>query len=86
MPSAFHPPRGMLEFWVDPQSPHHNPVFNLPGTRYLLFCAGGWRSALAALTTQPMGVENVVHLDGGVGDGKQAGEPVAQRPAGRPAG
>lgn len=61
MPSAFHPPRGMLEFWVDPQSPHHNPVFNLPGTRYLLFCAGGWRSALVALTTQPMGVENVVH-------------------------
>jgi rhodanese-related sulfurtransferase len=51
-----------------------------------LFCAGGWRSALAALTMQQMGVENVVHLDGGVGDCKQAGEPVAQRPAGRPAG
>ena len=45
IPGAFHAPRGMLEFWVDPASPYHKPVFSEPGKRYVLFCAAGWRSA-----------------------------------------
>ena len=48
IPGAFHAPRGMLEFWVDPESPYHKPVFNRPGTRYVLFCAAGWRSETGA--------------------------------------
>ena len=86
IPGAIHAPRGMLEFWVDTESPYHKPVFAQPGARYLLFCAGGWRSALAALTMQQMGVENVAHLHGGFGAWKDAGAPVVDQPAPRAAG
>ena len=48
LPDAVSAPRGMLEFWVDPALPYHKPVFNQLDKRYVLFCAGGWRSALAA--------------------------------------
>ena len=54
IPGSVHAPRGMLEFWVDPASPYHKPALNQPGTQYVLFCAGGWRSALAARTMQEM--------------------------------
>mgnify|MGYP000188237110 CR=1 FL=1 len=57
IPGAFHAPRGMLEFWVDPASPYHKKVFSEPGKRYVLFCAAGWRSALATVTMLEMGVE-----------------------------
>ncbi|WP_088285480.1 rhodanese-like domain-containing protein [Ideonella sp. A 288] len=80
LPGAFHAPRGMLEFWVDPQSPYHKPVFNRPGTRYVLFCAGGWRSALAALTLQQMGLQGVSHVGGGFSAWKAAGAPVGSLP------
>ena len=79
IPGAFHAPRGMLEFWVDPESPYHKPVFHQPGKRYVLFCAGGWRSALSAQTLQDMGLPEVGHIDGGFRAWKQAGAPVAQR-------
>ena len=79
IPGAFHAPRGMLEFWVDPDSPYHKPVFHQPGKRYVLFCAGGWRSALSAQTLQDMGLPEVGHIDGGFSAWKQAGAPVAQR-------
>ena len=49
IPGAFHCPRGMLEFWIDPQSPYHKPVFG-EDKRFVFFCAGGMRSALAAAT------------------------------------
>jgi rhodanese-related sulfurtransferase len=84
IPGAFHAPRGMLEFWVDPESPYHKPVFNQPGTQYVLFCGGGWRSALAARTMQEMGIDQVSHIDGGFGAWKAAGAPVADK-AERPA-
>lgn len=84
IPGAIHAPRGMLEFWVDPASPYHKPVFNQPGKHYLLFCAGGWRSALAARTLVEMGLPSVSHLHGGFTAWKAAGAPVAQR-APRPA-
>ena len=65
LPGAFCAPRGMLEFWVDPASPYHKPIFSQPDARYVLFCAGGWRSALAAQVMMEMGVANVCHLGGG---------------------
>ena len=81
IPGAFHAPRGMLEFWVDPESPYHKPVFHQPGKRYVLFCAGGWRSALSAQTLQDMGLPDVGHIDGGFAAWKAAGAAVAQQPA-----
>ena len=81
IPGAFHAPRGMLEFWVDPDSPYQKPVFHQPGKRCVLFCAGGWRSALSAQTLQDLGLPAVGHIDGGFGAWKKAGAPVAQRPA-----
>ncbi len=79
IPGAFHAPRGMLEFWVDPESPYHKPVFSRAGTRYVLFCAAGWRSALATKTLQDMGLADVGHIDGGFGAWKGAGAPVADK-------
>src|SRR3974377_2468805 len=60
IPGAFHAPRGMLEFWVDPQSPYHKEIF-ASGKRFVFFCAGGLRSALAAQTVQHMGLAPVAH-------------------------
>ena len=78
IPGAFHAPRGMLEFWADPTSEYHKPVFN-QGKQLVLFCAAGWRSALATQTLQDMGVEKVAHVDGGFTAWKDAGAPVAQK-------
>lgn len=75
MPGAVHAPRGMLEFWIDPESPYHKPVF-AEDKKYVFFCAGGWRSALAALTAQQMGLAPVCHIDGGFGAWVKAGGPV----------
>jgi len=83
IPGAFHAPRGMLEFWVDPESPYHKPVFSEPGKRYVLFCAGGWRSALSTQTLQQMGLEEVGHIEGGFGAWKAAGAPVADEAVAR---
>lgn len=79
IPGAFHAPRGVLEFWVDPQSVYFKPVF-APGRRLVLFCAAGWRSALAAKTLQDMGLADVCHVDGGFTAWKAAGAPVADLP------
>ena len=78
IPGAFHAPRGMLEFWVDPESPYHKPVFD-EGRHLVLFCAAGWRSALATKTLQDMGVEKLGHIDGGYDAWKKAGAPVAEK-------
>ena len=75
MPGAFHATRGMLEFWVDPQSHYHKPVF-AEDKRFVFFCAGGLRSALAAQTVQRMGLKPVAHVRGGFGAWKEAGGPV----------
>ncbi|OYQ41613.1 rhodanese [Rhodoferax sp. TH121] len=73
---AFHAPRGMLEFWVDPESPYHKPLFADASKEFILFCGAGWRSALAAKTLQDMGMRNVAHMDGGWGAWREAGAPV----------
>ncbi len=75
IPGAFHCPRGMLEFWIDPESPYAKPQFQ-QDKRYVFFCAGGWRSALAAATAQEMGLKPVAHIAGGFGAWKAAGAPV----------
>lgn len=75
LPGSFSCPRGMLEFWIDPESPYHKAVFAEPKS-FIFFCAGGWRSALAARTAQEMGLENVSHIGGGFGAWQKAGGPV----------
>jgi rhodanese-related sulfurtransferase len=82
IPGAFACTRGMLEFWIDPESPYAKPIFSEPH-HFVFFCAGGWRSALAAKTAQDMGLENVVHVEGGFGAWKQAGGPT-EAPRSRP--
>ena len=79
IPGAFHAPRGVLEFWVDPQSPYFKPPLG-DGRTLVLFCAAGWRSALAAKTLQDMGRADVCHVDGGFTAWKAAGAPVAEPP------
>jgi rhodanese-related sulfurtransferase len=78
IPGAFHAPRGMLEFWVDPESPYYKPVFG-ENKEFILFCGAGWRSALSTKTLQDMGMEKVAHIDGGFTAWKAAGAPVAQK-------
>jgi rhodanese-related sulfurtransferase len=75
LPGAFHCPRGMLEFWIDPDSPYHKSVF-AEDKKFVFFCAGGWRSALAAKLAQEMGMKPVAHIGGGFGAWKKAGAPV----------
>jgi rhodanese-related sulfurtransferase len=72
---SVHAPRGMLEFFADPASPYHRPEFKR-GSRLILHCAAGGRSALAADTLQQMGYANVAHLDGGFNAWKAAGKQV----------
>lgn len=80
VPGALHAPRGMLEFWVDPESPYHRDAF-AQDKEYVLFCAGGWRSALATKVLMDMGLERVAHIDGGFSAWKKAGAPVADKAA-----
>jgi rhodanese-related sulfurtransferase len=78
IPGAFHCPRGMLEFWVDPESPYHKEVF-ASGKEFVFYCNAAWRSALAADVAQQMGLDRVCEMDGGFTAWKTAGHPVAER-------
>ena len=78
---AVHAPRGMLEFWVDPESPYHRDVFATDRT-YVFYCQSGWRSALATQQVQAMGMDNVCHIGGGFTAWKEASgatEPVEKK-------
>ena len=75
IPGAKHAPRGMLEFWADPQSPYYRDWFE-EDKRIVLFCAGGGRSALAAKALMDMGFKNVAHLESGFTGWQQAGETI----------
>lgn len=79
IPGAFHAPRGMLEFWVDPASPYYKDVFG-SGKEFVFYCASGWRSALATAVVQDMGLEPVCHIDGGFNGWKKSGGAVGERP------
>jgi rhodanese-related sulfurtransferase len=75
IPNALHAPRGMLEFWVDPDSPYYKPIFG-EGKKLVLYCASAWRSALATQILQSMGVPNICHMEGGFSAWKKAQLPV----------
>lgn len=75
IPGAVHVTRGMLEFWIDPASPYFKDFF-ATGNKFVFFCAGGMRSALATKTAQDMGLTPVAHIAGGFGAWKTAGAPV----------
>ncbi len=75
IPGAVHAPRGMLEFWVDPESPYAREVFQ-SGKRFMFFCAGGLRSALAAKSVQEMGLSPVCHMAGGYSAWKKTDYPT----------
>ena len=77
IPGAFSCPRGMLEFWIDPQSPYHKDIFNQDKT-YVFYCASAWRSALSTQTAQNMGLSPVFHLDGGFNAWSEAGLPIEE--------
>lgn len=79
VPDAFHAPRGMLEFWVDPESPYHKPVFSAD-KQFVLYCASGWRSALATKALVDMGFPNISHLEGGFSAWKDSGGEVVFDP------
>ena len=75
VPGAFSCPRGMLEFWVDPESPYHKDIFS-QDKAFVLYCASSWRSALATKTLMEMGMTSVVHFRGGFAQWKKEGYPV----------
>jgi rhodanese-related sulfurtransferase len=76
IPDAYHCPRGMLEFWIDPESIYYKDIFAC-GKKFIFYCNLGWRSALAAQVSQQMGLTPVAHIDGGFDAWKQAGGAVA---------
>lgn len=78
IPGAFHCPRGLLEFWVDSESPYYNKLFG-EDKRFVFYCNLGWRSALAADIAQKMGLKRVCHVDGGFEAWKQAGGTVEEK-------
>ena len=75
LPGAVHAPRGMLEFWVDPDSPYHRELFS-EDKKFVFYCASAWRSALATQTVQQMGMSNVCHMSGGFTAWKEAEQPI----------
>ncbi len=78
IPRAFSCRRGRRDFWIDPDSPYHKPVFNQDKT-YVFYCASAWRSALAAKAAIEMGLGPVMHLEGGFTAWTKAGGEIAQR-------
>ncbi|MDG1170852.1 MAG: rhodanese-like domain-containing protein [Sulfitobacter sp.] len=74
IPGSFHCPRGMLEFWVDPDSPYFKDVF-AQDKKFVFHCASGWRSAISVATLQDMGFD-AAHLKDGFGSWEKAGGPI----------
>jgi rhodanese-related sulfurtransferase len=75
IPGAFHMPRGMAEFWIDPGSKYHKQVFS-EDKRFVFFCAAGWRSALTVQSANAIGLQNACHFEGGFGAWKAGGGSV----------
>jgi rhodanese-related sulfurtransferase len=84
IPGAFHAPRGMIEFWVDPESPYYKDVF-AAGKTFVFYCQSGWRSALTTQTLQQMGLPAVCHIGGGYRAWCDAGAATEALPARKPA-
>ncbi|WP_420862656.1 rhodanese-like domain-containing protein [Algirhabdus cladophorae] len=77
IPGSFHAPRGMIEFWVDPDSPYFKEIFDQTDKTYVFHCASGWRSALTTATLQDMGFA-AAHLKEGFSTWEKQGGPVAR--------
>ena len=75
IPNSKHVPRGMLEFWADPDSPYHKEIFATEG-ELVLFCARSWRSPLASKNLQEMGLSNISDMAGGFNAGTIASLPI----------
>lgn len=75
IPGSFHCPRGMAEFWVDPQSPYYKDIFGRDA-KFIFHCASGWRSAITVDTLQGMGFDNIAHIRDGFTSWQAAGGPV----------
>ena len=75
IPNSIHAPRGMIEFWVDPDSPYHKDIFAQEDKTYVFHCASGWRSALTVATLQDMGF-NAAHLKEGFSTWADHGGPI----------
>ena len=75
IPGSFHAPRGMIEFWIDPESPYNKDIFAQEGKKYVFHCASGWRSALTVATLLEMGFE-AAHLKEGFSMWEKQGGPV----------
>ena len=75
IPGSVHAPRGMIEFWIDPDSPYHKEVFAQDGKKYVFHCASGWRSSLTVATLLDMGFE-AAHLKEGFSTWAEKGGPV----------
>ena len=80
IPGAMHVPRGMLEFWIDPESPYYKPIFE-SGKQFIFHCSKGWRSALSTQTAQMMGLPKVAHIGGGLEAWVAAGGPIEKSEA-----
>jgi rhodanese-related sulfurtransferase len=74
IPGSFHAPRGMIEFWIDPDSPYFKPIFG-EEKKFVFHCASGWRSAITTATLQDMGFE-ATHLREGFSSWEKHGGPV----------
>lgn len=79
IPGSFHAPRGMIEFWIDPDSPYYKPIFGQADKDYVFHCASGWRSALTVATLQEMGF-TASHLKHGFTDWQKENGPIAISP------
>ena len=76
---AQHAPRGMIEFWFDPESPYHRDIYSDADKTYVLFCNAEWRSALCAKSLQDIGIKNVAQLFGGLPAWRDAGGPTEEK-------
>ncbi|MDG2113022.1 MAG: rhodanese-like domain-containing protein [Actinomycetota bacterium] len=76
---SHHAPRGMIEFWFDPQSPYHREIYGDPDKTYVLFCNGDPRSALSAKALKDIGIANVAQLSGGMPAWREAGGPTVKK-------
>lgn len=82
IPGAYHMPRGMIEFWADPESPYYKKIFG-SDNKFVFYCKSGWRSALATKAAQDVGVKNICHIGGGFGKWTVEDGSVAEKPAGK---
>ena len=76
---SHHAPRGMIEFWFDPESPYFRDIYGEADKTYVLFCNGNPRSALSAKALKDMGIANIAQLTGGMPAWREAGGPTEEK-------